>query len=82
MFDIIIDDGSHFLNDVLFVVDNYLDKLNKGGSLIIEDAQQPEHWVNAIKARVSNDFELSTKDLRHDTPYSSGDNFLIVIKRK
>ena len=82
MFDIIIDDGSHYLNDVLFVVDNYLDKLNKGGSLIIEDAQQPEHWVNAIKARVSNDFELSTKDLRHDTPYSSGDNFLIVIKRK
>jgi len=30
MFDIIIDDGSHYLSDVLFVVSNYLSKLNKG----------------------------------------------------
>ena len=82
MFDIIIDDGSHFLTDVLFVVDNYLDKLNQGGCLIIEDAQQPEHWVNTIKNKISDDFELSVKDLRRDTPYSSGDNFLIIIKRK
>jgi len=82
MFDIIIDDGSHYLNDVLFVVDNYLDKINKGGCLIIEDAQQPEYWVNEIRNRISDDFELSTRDLRKDTPYSSGDNFLIVIKRK
>lgn len=82
MFDIIIDDGSHYLNDVLFVVNNYLDKLNKNGCLIIEDAQQPEHWVGIINNMISDEYELTTKDLRADTPYSSGDNFLIVIKRK
>lgn len=82
MFDIIIDDGSHYLDDVLFVVDNYLDKLNKNGVLVIEDAQEPERWTKEIRNKISNDYELSTIDLRGDTPYSSGDNFLIVLKRK
>jgi SAM-dependent methyltransferase len=82
MFDIIIDDGSHHLDDVIFVVNNYLDKLNKGGFLIIEDCQQPEHWVSHIKALVPSEYEFTTRDLRHDTEYSSYDNFLIVIERK
>jgi len=81
MFDIIIDDGSHHINDVLFVVSNYLEKLNKGGYLIIEDCQAPEYWVNAVNAIVPSNFELSIRDLRQHTPYSSYDNFLIVIKR-
>jgi SAM-dependent methyltransferase len=81
MFDIIIDDGSHYLDDVLFVVDNYLEKLNKNGVLVIEDAQEPERWVDKIKNKISSEYELSTRDLRRDTPYSSGDNYLIVIKR-
>jgi cephalosporin hydroxylase len=82
MFDIIIDDGSHHLDDVIFVVNNYLDKLNKGGYLIIEDCQHPENWVNSIRDLIPNDYELTTKDLRNDTEYSSYDNFLIIIRRK
>jgi cephalosporin hydroxylase len=82
MFDIIIDDGSHHLNDVMFVVNNYLDKINKGGFLIIEDCQQPEHWLSYVKPLIPNGYELTTRDLRHDTQYSSYDNFLIVIERK
>lgn len=77
MFDIIIDDGSHFLHDVLFVVENYLEKLNKNGVLIIEDCQQPEYWLNEINKILPINCEITTKDLRAEASY---DNFLIVIK--
>src|ERR1051325_9846380 len=33
-FDIIIDDGSHYLTDVVYVISQYHQKLNKGGVLI------------------------------------------------
>jgi len=36
-FDIIIDDGSHKLNDMIFVIQNYLLCLNSKGILVIED---------------------------------------------
>lgn len=75
-FDIIIDDGSHYLNDVLFVVSNYLEKLKKGGVLIIEDCQQPEHWLQEVTNLVPSGFSITTKDLR-----GGYDNFLIVIKK-
>lgn len=77
-FDIIIDDGSHYLPDVLFVVINYLEKLKTGGVLIIEDCQQPEHWLNEIKKIVPNGYEITTKDLRQGVSY---DNYLIIIKK-
>ena len=82
MFDLIIDDGSHDINDVVFVVSNYLDKLNKGGYLIIEDCQYPEYWFSTIKQLISSEYEISFKDLRNHTPYSGGDNFLIIIKHE
>jgi SAM-dependent methyltransferase len=75
-FDIIIDDGSHYLDDVLFVVSNYLEKLNKGGVLIVEDCQAPENWLTEISKLVSNRFTITTKDLRE----GGYDNFLIVIR--
>jgi cephalosporin hydroxylase len=81
-FDIIIDDGSHYLSDVLFVVSNYLEKLNTGGYLIIEDCQEPENWFREINKLVSDEYELSFRDLRKHTPHSSYDNYLIVIKKK
>ena len=36
-FDLIIDDGSHYLEDIKFVVDNYCELLTDDGILIIED---------------------------------------------
>jgi trans-aconitate methyltransferase len=81
-FDIIIDDGSHYLSDVLFVVSNYLEKLNPGGYLILEDCQEPNNWVREISGIVTEEYELTSRDLRKHTPYSSYDNYLIVIKKK
>ena len=43
VFDIIIDDGSHFLHDVLYVVNNLKYKL-----LVIEDVQSQD-WMRHIK---------------------------------
>lgn len=79
IFDIIIDDGSHHLSDVLFVVNNYLEKLNTGGVLIVEDCQQPEHWFKEIKKITPSGYEITFKDLRSGVSY---DNYLIVITKK
>lgn len=41
-FDIVIDDGSHYLADVVYVISQYIVKLNKGGVLVIEDVRNPK----------------------------------------
>lgn len=43
-FDIIIDDGSHFTEDVAFVIKHFRDKLRPGGIMIIEDIQDASLW--------------------------------------
>jgi 23S rRNA U2552 (ribose-2'-O)-methylase RlmE/FtsJ len=80
--DIIIDDGSHFLEDVLFVVNNYLDVLNNDGVLIIEDVQEPEKWFADILLIVMhklNCFEIQYRDMRKVGHY---DDFLIIIRKR
>lgn len=79
-FDIIIDDGSHFYDDVVFVVNNFLNKLNPNGVLVIEDVQSPRKWVSGIEKVLPEGYILETKDLRHINGY--GDDFLIIIRRK
>jgi SAM-dependent methyltransferase len=78
-FDIIIDDGSHFYDDVIFVVNNFLENLNSGGVLVIEDVQHPEEWVYNIKKVLPKGYTLSTKDMRHINGYT--DDFLIIIRK-
>lgn len=80
-FDIIIDDGSHLIEDVIFVVSNYLQKLKRGGYLIIEDCQHPEYWLSMIKNCVSNGYEIITRDLRRVDDKYLYDNYIILIKR-
>ena len=80
-FDIIIDDGSHFLPDVIAVCNTYLPQLNKGGVLIVEDCQRPEQWLNQLTSITPNGYSVSVRDLRAGGIYS-GDNYLIVIENK
>lgn len=42
-YDIIIDDGPHTLQSQIIFIDNYLNKLNNEGLLVIEDIQDPAH---------------------------------------
>lgn len=66
-YDIIIDDGSHFLEDVLYVVNNFKYKV-----LVVEDTQAPDTWVREI----SKIRPVEVVDLR----YVNGnyDDFLII----
>lgn len=48
MFDIVIDDGSHYLADIVHVISKYCLKLNHGGVLIIEDVRNPELLADVI----------------------------------
>ena len=43
-FDIIIDDGSHYLSDILFGLKNIFKYLNKKGIYIIEDFKHPNYY--------------------------------------
>jgi len=49
-YDIIIDDGSHTLEDQLFVMKNYIKLLNSPGLLIIEDIQKEEYIYELMDA--------------------------------
>ena len=43
-FDIIIDDGSHNLSDILFNIKKFFSFLNKGGIYVIEDYKHPNYY--------------------------------------
>lgn len=73
-FDIVIDDGSHKLSDVLYTVKNF--KLKVGGIMVIEDCQAPVHWYEAIKNNTK--YSIESIDLRDI--YSQRDDFLIVLR--
>lgn len=62
-FDIIIDDGSHVIEDLVFFVKEYEKKLKKGGILVLEDLQKFD-WVEIIKQQASPELIVTTHDLR------------------
>ena len=78
-YDIIIDDGSHFINDVMFAVKNLSKNLKINGYYIIEDCQSPEYWLNNVKQELGPEFEISFDDIRQTT--GRYDDFLIIIKK-
>lgn len=61
-FDIVIDDGSHKLKDVLHVVENF--KLKVGGVMVIEDIQKPDKWLPEIKKATK--YSVEYIDLREN----------------
>lgn len=71
-FDIIIDDGSHQLEDILYVINEFSPKLKSGGLMIIEDVQSPA-WLGDIRV------PFTVRDLRHVK--GNYDDYLIVIQK-
>ncbi len=53
--DIIIDDGSHTLEDQCTAIDLYLNKLSVGGTFIIEDVHNPKVAFNSLD-KVMDDY--------------------------
>ena len=62
-FDIVIDDGSHTLESMTFLLLEYTKKIRAGGVLIIEDI--PDfNWTNILRRQVPEGFTTEVRDLR------------------
>ena len=72
-FDIIIDDGSHYLSDILFSLKTLFKYVKKGGFYIIDDLLPQVNWPEdyPIKIRdLINELENDTSDKKtHDTQH-------------
>lgn len=78
-FDIIIDDGSHMIDDVIYTVRNFLPRLSVGGFLIIEDCQS-KHWFQTITSLLDDkNYSVYFEDLTYWN--NNYDDFLIIIKK-
>ena len=62
-FDIIIDDGSHYLGDIVYVVSQYIVKLRKGGMIIVEDVRDPNLLYKVI-ANLLDDLKIAYPNLK------------------
>jgi len=65
--DIIIDDGSHYIDDVVSAFDFLYPKLKVGGMYVIEDVQEAGKWDEEIKERVGDGANVYAMDLRYNS---------------
>ena len=86
MFDIVIDDGSHWLKDVVHTVSYFSQKLKLGGCIVIEDVQNPKVWQDAIYEILFPHWEYNkgheyTLEYVDNTQVSKVDDYLIVVTK-
>lgn len=87
-FDIVIDDGSHWLKDVVPTLAYFSQKLNPKGVIIVEDVQAPEFWAKVFNNILSSAFSynkgkkfvIECYDFR-ETPKRM-DDFIMAIYEK
>lgn len=77
-FDVIIDDGPHTLESMMFAVEQYSRKLARGGMLVLEDLQD-FNWTNIIRRSKPDDLESRVFDLRKVR--GRYDDILMVLTR-
>jgi precorrin-6B methylase 2 len=76
-FDIIIEDGSHKIEDMSFVVVEYVKKLKPNGILIVEDI--PDfNWTNILKNLIPDNYKVEVRDLRRVR--GRYDDILMIIR--
>ncbi len=67
--DIVIDDGSHYLLDVAYVIAQYSVKLKVGGLIIIEDVRFPSLLLRVIQ-NLFADISLAFPNLIHNDMFT------------
>jgi precorrin-6B methylase 2 len=79
-FDIVIDDGPHTLDSMIQCIRLYLDKVNDGGILVIEDVQDVE-WFDILKDNVPEKYQngIECIDIRENM--GRWDDLLFVIRK-
>jgi len=76
--DLIIDDGSHAFNDLVFVCKHYPKMLNDGGVLILEDIPDIE-WVPKLAKALPSGYKMSIVDLREKK--GRWDDLMLIVIR-
>lgn len=79
-FDIIIDDGSHNLNDLIFVLKNYIDLLKNDGLLILEDVQSPD-WLPILNQNVPPDSNIQVEIVDLRRLKGRFDDLLFIVRK-
>ena len=69
-FDIIIDDGSHYLSDILFSLNLFFKFVNKGGTYVIEDFKHPNYYKYNLDTQDIFVEDLLSKILKKEYFYS------------
>ncbi len=77
-FDIVIDDGSHDLSDVLWVASHYPSKLKQNGVLVIEDIKELE-WGDKIRSVLPEGYSFTIVDFRIQKGRS--DDIAVIIRK-
>jgi cephalosporin hydroxylase len=83
-FDILIDDGPHFLDTYITFIENYLPLLKEDGILVIEDLLYTfdESQLPILLEKIPNNYEYEIIDRRDINPTVHDDNLLIVRHKK
>jgi hypothetical protein len=79
LFNLIIDDGPHTLETMIYSIKNYIQLLDIDGILIVEDIQDIK-WCDTFKTFVPNGYTYEIIDLRHIK--NRWDDILFVIKKQ
>ncbi len=79
-FDILIDDGPHTLDSMIFFVKHYLPLLNEKGILVIEDIHDIK-WINILIRHVPEEYRrfIQVADLRHVK--NRWDDIMLIINK-
>lgn len=79
-FDILIDDGPHTLDSMIFFVTHYLPVLNDTGILVIEDIPDIK-WINILIQHVPEEYRrfIQVADLRHVK--NRWDDIMLIINK-
>lgn len=77
-YDLIIDDGPHTLESMVYFIDNYIKLLKIDGIAVIEDVQLFQ-WFNTLVTRVPNNCLFHIVDLRNVK--NRYDDLVLIIRR-
>lgn len=79
-FDIMIDDGPHTLDSMVFFVKNYLPLLNDNGVFVIEDIPDIK-WTQILRENTPEEYKkyIQIEDLRHIK--NRWDDIMFIIKK-
>ena len=80
-FDIIIDDEPHTLESMIVFVERYIDLLNEGGILVVEDVAKIE-WIDILKEKTREEYKKFIKVYDRRKVKGRDDDILFVIDKR